>query len=83
MMQRRQILAGGGQIDQDGKVVKKEAELAFIDEEDDEEMAADKDIAGEVKKGEEANIVKIVVKNLLQKYQQDAKVLKKAKGILK
>ena len=38
---------------------------------------------GEIKKGEEANIVNIVMKNLVNKYQKDARVLKLAKVILK
>lgn len=37
--------------------------LAFID--DDEEV---KDVEGEIKHGEEANIVKIVAQNLVEKY---------------
>ena len=41
--------------------MKKEKDLEFIDNEEEQES----DIEGEVKKGEEANIVKIVVDNLL------------------
>ena len=59
--------------------------MAFVDEEDEdeEEVKKNNEIAGEVKKGEEANIVNIVVRNLVQKYPDDAKVLKRAKVILK
>ena len=58
--------------------------MAFVDEEDEdeEEVKKNNEIAGEVKKGEEANIVNIVVRNLVQKYSDDAKVLKRAKAIL-
>jgi roadblock/LC7 domain-containing protein len=40
-------------------------------------------VEGEIKKGEEANIVKIVALNLITKFSDDAKVLKGAKEILK
>ena len=51
-----------------GKV---EGNLDFIDEEEEE-----KGIEGEIKPGEEANIVKIVTQNLVEKYSQDARVLR-------
>ena len=67
---------------EDGKLVNTDAanKLAFIDGDDDEEL---KDIEGEIKHGEEANLVKIVMSNLVEKYQSDAQVLKQAKSILK
>ena len=40
-------------------------------------------VEGEVKFGEEANLVKIVTKNIIEKYHSDAKVLKEAAKILK
>ena len=50
-------------------MVDKDKELDFIDEDD--EMVdgkEDETALGEIKKGEEANIVNIVVKNLVNKY---------------
>ena len=41
------------------------------------------DIEGEIKSGEEANIVKIVAKNLIAKYPDNASLLKEAKALLK
>ena len=81
LMHRREILTGKKSLDQDGKLVEsKDAELAFIDEEDQDGSANPE---GEIKQGEEANIVKIVVANLISKYSQNAKVLKEAKRICK
>jgi len=77
LMQRRDILTGKKTLNESGELVKS-GELAFIDEED-----QDANVEGEVKKGEEANIVKIVVQNLITKFSGDAKVLKEAKRILK
>ena len=59
--------------------MKKEKDLEFIDNEEEQES----DIEGEVKKGEEANIVKIVVDNLLQKFPNNILLLKDVKQILK
>ena len=56
-MQRREILNGHSQFNADGVLSKKEKDLAFIDDEE----GKDDDIEGEVKRGEEGNIVKIVV----------------------
>ena len=41
------------------------------------------EVQGEIKAGEEANIVKIVTANLIKKFGTDARVLKEAKQILK
>ena len=64
-MQRREILAGKKQLNEKGEIINAEADggLEFIDEdvkEDDQET-----IQGEVRPGEEANIVKIVTQNLI------------------
>ena len=79
LMQRRGILQGQQIINQDGTVIKKDKDLEFIDDEE----AQESDIEGEVKKGEEANIVKIVVDNLLEKFPNDITLLKEVKQILK
>ena len=79
-MQRRQVLAGHKQLGEKGELVSADKEqLAFIDEDESENDA----IEGEIKAGEEANLVKIVVQNLVSRYSQDATVLKKAKDMLK
>ena len=82
-MQRREILAGKKQLNEKGEIINAEADggLEFIDEdvkEEDQEA-----IQGEVRPGEEANIVKIVTQNLIKKFSTDAKTLKQAKQILK
>ena len=79
LMQRREILNGQSQIGTDGNIRKKEKELEFIDDEEDKES----DIEGEVKRGEEGNIVKIVVENLLEKFPNDIILLREVKNILK
>ena len=77
LMHRREILTGKKNLGEGGKLVEaKDGDLEFIDE---DVGAAGEDVEGEVKKGEEANIVKIVVANLISKYGQNAKVLKEAK----
>ena len=60
-------------------MTKKEKELEFIDNVGEYES----DIEGEVKSGEEANIVKIVVENLLEKFPNNITLLKEVKQILK
>ena len=60
-------------------MTKKEKELEFIDSVGEYES----DIEGEVKSGEEANIVKIVVENLLEKFPNNITLLKEVKQILK
>ena len=60
-------------------MTKKEKELEFIDNVGESEP----DIEGEVKSGEEANIVKIVVENLLEKFPNNITLLKEVKQILK
>ena len=76
-MQRRKILAGLEQAPEPKKA-KKIGELEFIDE--DEEV--EQDIEGEIKVGEENNIVKIVVKNLIEKFPENILVLNEVKKIL-
>ncbi len=76
-MQRREILTGTKKLNEQGELVES-GELAFIDEEDDQA-----NVEGEVKKGEESNIVKIVAQSIIAKYGSDAKVLKEASKILK
>ena len=76
-MQRRKILAGLAQAPEPKKT-KKIGELEFIDE--DEEV--EQDIEGEIKVGEENNIVKIVVKNLIEKFPENILVLNEVKKIL-
>lgn len=72
LMQRRDILAGPKA---------QEKGLDFIDESDGDN---DKDgQQGEIKPGEEENLVKIVVSNLVRKFGKDAILLKEAKKILK
>ena len=53
--------------------------MAFIDDEEEK----DEDVEGEVKKGQEANLVVIVVKNLIEKFPNDIVLLKEVKDILK
>ena len=53
--------------------------MAFIDDEEEKE----EDVEGEVKKGEEAAIVEIVVKNLIEKFPNDIVLLKEVINILK
>ena len=53
LMARREILAGQSTLDNDGQLNKKQKDLAFIDDEEGKED----DVEGEVKKGQEANIV--------------------------
>ena len=66
LMHRREILTGKKNLGEGGKLVEaKDGDLEFIDE---DVGAAGEDVEGEVKKGEEANIVKIVVANLISKY---------------
>ena len=60
-------------------MTKKEKDLEFIDNDGENES----DIEGEVKAGEEANIVKIVVDNLLEKFPNNITLLKEVKQILK
>ena len=49
--------------------------MAFIDDEEEK----DEDVEGEVKKGQEANLVVIVVKNLIEKFPNDIVLLKEVK----
>ena len=79
LMQRREILGGQSKLNEDGQISKKEKDLAFIDDEEGKE----EDVEGEVKRGEEGNIVKIVVQNLLEKFPNDIVLLKEVKDILK
>ena len=79
LMHRRSILNGQSQFNAEGILSKKEKDLAFIDDEDEKED----DIEGEIKRGEESNIVKIVVQNLLEKFPDDIILLKEVKDILK
>jgi hypothetical protein len=70
LMQRRKVLNGiDGQAKKDT--------LDFVDEED-----ARQDIEGEVKAGEEGNLVKIVVQNLLERFPENILVLKEVAKIL-
>ena len=82
-MQRRQILSGKKLLNEKGELIEASTEkLEFIDEEEDANMEENQ-VPGEINPGEEANIVKIVTKNLILKFGNDAKVLKEAKSILK
>ena len=64
-MQRREILAGKKQLNEKGEIISAEADggLEFIDE--DVKEYDSEAIQGEVRHGEEANIVKIVTQNLI------------------
>ncbi len=77
LMQRREILTGTKKLNEQGELVES-GELAFIDEDDDSA-----NVEGEVKKGEESNIVQIVAQSIITKFGSDAKVLKEASKILK
>lgn len=70
LMQRRKVLNGI-----DGKA--KKDSLDFVDEEE-----AREDIEGEVKAGEEGNLVRIVVQNLLERFPENILVLKEVAKIL-
>lgn len=70
LMQRRKVLNGI-----DGKP--KKDQLDFVDEED-----ARPDIEGEIKAGEEGNLVRIVVKNLLERFPENILVLREVAKIL-
>jgi len=60
------------------EVLKPDAKVDFINDCDE-----DKEIKGETKRGDEANFVKIVWRNLKERFNQDAVVLHDAKQILK
>ena len=85
LMERRAILNGPGGKAAGGK----SGELDFIDEDDDDSVADEEvkekkeEVDGEIKPGEEGNIVKIVVGNLIKKFGKDAQLLREAKAILK
>ena len=81
-MQRRNILSGKSILNEKGELIEASKEkLEFIDEED--ENMEEQQVPGEINPGEESNIVKIVTRNLIQKFGTDAKVLKQAMTILK
>ncbi|MFN9898596.1 MAG: hypothetical protein ACK55Z_07345 [bacterium] len=69
-MQRRKVLNGI-----DGKA--KKSELDFVDEED-----LSKNIEGEIRAGEESNLVRIVVSNLMERFPENILVLKEVAKIL-
>ena len=70
LMQRRKVLNGI-----DGKA--KKSELDFVDEED-----LSKNIEGEIRAGEESNLVRIVVSNLMERFPENILVLKEVAKIL-
>ena len=70
LIQRRKVLNGI-----DGKA--KNSELDFVDEED-----LSKHIEGEIRAGEESNLVRIVVSNLMERFPENILVLKEVAKIL-
>lgn len=70
LMQRRKVLNG-----MDGQT--KKSELDFVDEDDMRD-----NVEGEVKSGEESNLVRIVVNNLMEKFPENILVLKEVAKIL-
>ena len=77
-MQRREILAGKKQLNDKGELIDAAADLEFIDE----DVGSEEAVEGEIKPGEEANIVNIVTRNVIEKFGTDAKVLRDVKKIL-
>lgn len=59
----------------DGKA--KKSEIYFVDEED-----LSKNIEGEIRAGEESNLVRIVVSNLMERFPENILVLKEVAKIL-
>lgn len=64
IMMRREVLGGGKPVSE---------KLDFVDDCEDEEPEPVKDIEGEIKLGEEGNLVKIVVANILKAFVQTPK----------
>jgi U3 small nucleolar RNA-associated protein 6 len=83
LMERRKVLNGKPVESSEKQKTKAKEELAFIDDGDDVVNEENETPEGEIKAGEESNLVKIVVTNLLEKFSTNVLVLKEAYKILK